>query len=77
MNDNQKPRPKLQYRPGFARKKAKLAAARLDPANDPVIGDLWPAWVPVSRQELAVIETYLGPLLDDLLDAPCRAGRAA
>lgn len=46
---------------------AALARKKLE-ADQPVVTDNWPEAVPVTHREIEVIETYLGAMLDTLLE---------
>lgn len=72
--------PTTRYRPGVARPARRKATRGNDTdKNRFTVTSDWPAPIPATGGEAAVIETYLSHLLDDLLTrcAPgSRSGRA-
>lgn len=75
-------RPKVRFRKGVPvperrRCRRRRASEKLsDAAPDPIVVDDLPEIVPVGSRELDVIETYLGPLLNELFGAGMTKARA-
>lgn len=71
------PRPAIRYRPGVPKPARPTTGAQRDSARQFadtfIVQDNWPALIPVTAAEIAVIETYFPTLLDELATGTPRA----